>query len=76
MMVKPQFRETDLAAMDAKIRLMRQTAEELLRLSAAIPALSKNTARILVGIKMLELNLPDLTEIRPMGSGTRGRDNS
>ena len=52
-----------LKEIDERIRLMKKTAEELQQMSSGFPALQKNTARILAGIKMLELNVSDVLEL-------------
>jgi len=52
----------DLKAMDARIKAIRSSAEELQALAAEFPALNRNTARILASVKMLEINLSDLAD--------------
>ena len=52
----------DLNDIDAKIQLMRETAEELKRIGEDFPALARNTVRILASIKMLEINVSDLVD--------------
>lgn len=52
----------DLKAMDARIKTIRSSAEELQALAAEFPALNRNTARILASVKMLEINLSDLAD--------------
>lgn len=52
----------DLKAMDARIKTIRRSAEELQALAAEFPALNRNTARILASVKMLEINLSDLAD--------------
>ena len=53
----------DLAVINQKIQLMKQTAEELNRAGASFPALARNTVRILASVKMLEINVSDLLEL-------------
>jgi hypothetical protein len=53
----------DLNEIDAKIQLMKKTAEELNRIGAGFPALARNTVRILASVKMLEINVSDLVEL-------------
>ena len=55
---------TDLNAIDAKIRLMKKTAEELNRMGDDFPALAKNSARILASVKMLEINISDVLDLK------------
>jgi len=53
----------DIHAIDKKIRLMQQTAEEIQQLSSQFPALNRNTARILASLKMLKINITDAFEM-------------
>ena len=53
----------DLEDMSQKIELLKQTANELKRISEGIQAIDRNVARILASIKMLEINISDLTGI-------------
>jgi len=53
----------DLNKIDAKIQLMKKTAEELNRIGESFPALARNTVRILASVKMLEINVSDLVEL-------------
>ena len=53
----------DLNEIDAKIQLMKKTAEELNRIGENFPALARNTIRILASVKMLEINVSDLVEL-------------
>ena len=51
------------ALIHQKIQHMKQAAEALAKDVEALPALSKNLQRILVSIKMLELNVSDVCEL-------------
>ncbi|MBW2707491.1 MAG: hypothetical protein JRD84_14430 [Deltaproteobacteria bacterium] len=53
----------DLNEIDAKIQLMKKTAEELNRIGEDFPALARNTVRILASIKMLEINVCDVVHL-------------
>ena len=53
----------DLNEIDAKIQLMKKTAEELNRIGEDFPALARNTVRILASIKMLEINVCDVVNL-------------
>ncbi|MGB5747878.1 MAG: hypothetical protein WBM69_12905 [Desulfobacterales bacterium] len=53
----------DIHEIDAKIQLMKKTAEELYRIGENFPALARNTVRILASVKMLEINVSDLVEL-------------
>jgi len=52
----------DLKEMADKIAYLKKAAEELRDLGEDFPALYRNTRRILAGIKMLEINISDVTE--------------
>jgi hypothetical protein len=58
----PQF---DLNEIDAKIKVMKITAEELARAGENFPAIARNIVRISAGIKMLEINISDVVELEP-----------
>lgn len=53
---------------NAKIGLMKQTAEELKEMGENFPALARNTIRILASIKMLEINISDVIDLKMMNS--------
>jgi hypothetical protein len=55
--------ELNLKEIDGKIQSMRKTAEELKTMGRDFPALYRNTSRILASIKMLELNISDMTTL-------------
>ena len=44
---------------DSKIQLMKKTTEELKVLAEDIPAVERNSSRIMASIKMLEINISD-----------------
>jgi prefoldin subunit 5 len=49
--------------MTKKIQTLKQTATELKRISGGIQAVDRNVDRILASIKMLEINISDLSGI-------------
>jgi hypothetical protein len=55
----------DLNEIDAKIQMMKRTAEELAQAGAGenFPASARNIVRISAGIKMLEMNISDVIEL-------------
>jgi hypothetical protein len=57
-------KQIDLHEINDKIQLMKKTAEELNRIGENFPAIARNTVRILASIKMLEINVSDLLELR------------
>ena len=54
--------DIDLNDINAKIHLMKKTAQELNRIGEDLPALARNTVRILASIKMLEINFSDIVD--------------
>ena len=59
----PQF---DINEIDAKIKMMKRTAEELARAGENFPAIARNIVRISAGIKMLEINISDVVELEKL----------
>ena len=55
--------EYDIKRMVAKIRALRQDAEELKEMSGGIQAVDRNVDRILANVKMLEISVNDAAEI-------------
>jgi len=51
--------ENELKKIDDKIKLLRNTAEELKGLAENIPTITRNTIRLLASVKMMELNISD-----------------
>jgi hypothetical protein len=56
--------QIDLHQINDKIQLMKETAEELNRIGEDFPTIVRNTVRILASVKMLEINISDLIELR------------
>jgi len=54
--------QINLNDINAKIQLMKKTAQELNRMGDDFPAIARNTSRILASLKMLEINISDLVE--------------
>ena len=53
----------DIKEINAKIQLLKKTAEDLNRIGEDFPALACNTVRILASIRMLEINVSDLVDL-------------
>ncbi len=53
----------ELSKIDTRIKTIKKAALELKELSAAIPAIDRNTARILASVKMLEINISDVKDL-------------
>ena len=60
---KSMAQQINLNEINDKIQLIRKAAEELKRIGEGFPAISRNTVRILASIKMLEINISDMTEL-------------
>jgi len=56
--------QNNLNDINSKIQLLKQTAQELSQDADEFPALSKNTARILESVKMLELKITDVIDFK------------
>ena len=56
-------KEYKIGDMAEKIRLLKQAAIELQRVSGGIQAVDRNVDRILASVKMLEINISDLVDI-------------
>ena len=55
--------EYDIEAITAKIRALRENAEELKQLAAGIPTVDKNVDRILANVRMLEVNISEVVDV-------------
>lgn len=55
--------EYKIEDMAEKIKILKQTATELKRISGGIQAVDRNVDRILASIKMLEININDVAGI-------------
>ena len=51
--------KNELKKIDEKIKLLSNTANELKILAENIPAITRNTSRLLASVKMMELNISD-----------------
>ena len=49
--------------MGERIRVIKEAATELLRISGGIQAVDRNVDRILASVKMLEINIGDIGDI-------------
>jgi hypothetical protein len=57
-------KQIDLHEINEKIQLLKKTAEELNHIGENFPTIARNTVRILASVKMLEINISDLIELR------------
>ena len=51
----------ELKRMDARIKVIKKAAQELQERHGGIPAVERNAARILASLKMLEINISDVS---------------
>ena len=68
----PMERRLNLEGINAKIHVLKETAEELRCLADIFPAVLCNTDRILASIKMLELNVSDVLDLEKPGPRADG----
>ncbi len=54
----------EIKKLDTRIKAIKKAAEELKELSGGMPAVDRNAARILASVKMLEINISDLIDLR------------
>jgi hypothetical protein len=65
----------DIIKIEERIQRVKKAAEDLRELSQEMPALYRNTARILASIKMLEINISDVVgAVGVEGFGFIGKD--
>ena len=55
--------QVDIQMINGKIQVMKEAAEALILMAGEFPALARNTARIMASIKMLEINVSDVSEL-------------
>ncbi len=53
----------EVQKLDTRIQKIKKAAQELKALSRKIPAVDRNTVRILASVKMLEINISDVKEL-------------
>ena len=53
----------EIRKIDTRIKVIKKAAQELKELSAWIPAIDRNTVRILASVKMLEINISDVKDL-------------
>ena len=57
------MKEREIKRMDKRVKAIRKAAEELKKLGKNWPSVDRNTARILASVKMLEINISDLSAL-------------
>jgi hypothetical protein len=53
----------EIGKIDTRIKVIKKAALELKALSGRIPAVDRNTVRILASVKMLEINISDVKDL-------------
>jgi len=61
--------DSQIREMDARIKVLGQTARELLDAAGDVEAVRRNVKRILASVRMLELNVSDLCELERPAKG-------
>jgi hypothetical protein len=54
----------ELIKIDTRIKTVKKAAQELKKLSGSVPAVNRNAERILASVKMLEINISDILDLR------------
>lgn len=54
----------EIRKLDTRIKAIRNAAQELKKLSGGIQAVDRNADRLLASVKMLEINISDLLELK------------
>jgi len=54
----------ELKKIDTRIKTIKKAAQELKKLSKSVPAVDRNAERILASVKMLEINISDILDLR------------
>ena len=53
----------EIGKINTRIKVIKKAAQELKALSGRIPAVDRNTVRILASVKMLEINISDVKDL-------------
>jgi len=56
--------QREIRKIDTRIKAIKKAAQELKKLSGGIQAVDRNADRVLASVKMLEINISDLLEVR------------
>ncbi len=54
----------EIRKLDTRIKAIRNAAQELKKLSGGIQAVDRNADRLLASVRMLEINISDLLELK------------
>jgi hypothetical protein len=56
--------QREIRKIDMRIKAIKKAAQELKKLSGGIQAVDRNADRVLASVKMLEINISDLIDLR------------
>jgi hypothetical protein len=56
--------QREIRKIDTRIKAIKKAAQELKKLSGGIQAVDRNADRVLASVKMLEINISDLLDLR------------
>jgi len=56
--------QREIRKIDTRIKAIKKAAQELKKLSGGIQAVDRNADRVLASVKMLEINISDLLDVR------------
>jgi hypothetical protein len=54
----------EMKKLDTRIKNIRKAAQELKKLSGGVQAVDRNADRLLASVKMLEINISDLIDLK------------
>ena len=54
----------EIKKMDTRIKAIKKASQELKHLSGGIQAVNRNAERILASVKMLEINITDILDLK------------
>jgi hypothetical protein len=58
----------EIKRIDTRIQAIKKAAQELKRFSGGIQAVERNADRILASVKMLEINISDLLDLKTLSA--------
>ncbi len=58
----------EIKKLDTRIKAVKKAAQELKKFSEGIQAIDRNADRILASVKMLEINISDLLELKTLSA--------
>jgi hypothetical protein len=58
----------EIKKLDTRIKTIKKAAQELKKFSDGIQAVDRNAERILASVKMLEINISDLLDLKTLSA--------